>query len=567
MTMKLRFFPILLVLLTSCVSNRTRETFNRAESVITETPDSALAIVKAIDSDDLKTRSSQARHALLLSMAQYKSGLRVVEDSTIRVACNYYQKHGSSLDRLKSSFLLGVVLQNSGNDIGAVIAFREAEPLAEALGEYRWQSLCDQHLCTLYSNNYDRLSAMTYAKKSLEAAEKVGEPLMVDYCRLDIASQYHAQKQYDQAEELYSQLMAENDHNAYLYSYAARFLAKQKLFGRKPAYDKADSLYSAVLEKGVLPLSSEDYVYLGLISERKGERDVSEQYCRLSEQAIKSQIDSDVFYLNRARILELRGNNEEALLSFKKALDIENRIFYAQLEQSIAHAMEEHYFNQSNQEKEKGRLQLYLALLIGVLLSGVVAWLMDRLYRAKKAILEQMAQIHDFSCDLEKLQSKNTVFRSLLDHYVKDKIRSLNSLADTFFSWDSDYVRQKERNVGSHTKEELVETFQKQLETFRKSPEFYSALENVLNVSHDNIMVRAREEMKHEKKVDFDLVSLFFAGFPAKSICFLKNMTEASVRMRKTRLKLYFASLPNHRGDEFVKILERKDNSYSLLGL
>ena len=97
------------------------------------------------------------------------------------------------------------------------------------------------------------------------------------------------------------------------------------------------------------------------------------------------------------------------------------------------------------------------------------------------------------------------------------------------------------------------------MESFRKNTEFYSALENSLNVSYDNIMVRAREELKQERKVDFDLVNLFFAGFPAKSICFLKDMTEASVRMRKSRLKLFFAALPDHRGDDFVKILERKD--------
>ena len=240
--MKLRFFPILLILFSSCVSNRTREALSRAESVVNEAPDSALAIVKAIDRDELKTRASQARHALLLSMAQYKSGLRVMEDSTIRVAYNYYQKNGSSLDRLKSSFLLGVIQQNTGNNIGAVITFREAEPLAEALGEYRWQSLCDQHLCTIYSDNYDRGSAMTYAKKSLGAAEKAGEPLMADYCRLDIASQYQAQGQYDKAEEIFSQLLVEREHNEYLYSYAARFLAKQYLFREKPAYEKADSL-------------------------------------------------------------------------------------------------------------------------------------------------------------------------------------------------------------------------------------------------------------------------------------------------------------------------------------
>ena len=559
MKLKLRLFLLILLFLTSCVSTRTKEAMDRAESLMTEAHDSALTIVKAIDRDDLTTHALRARHALLLTMAQYKSSLIVMEDSTIRVAYNYYQKHGPSLERLESAYLLGVVQQNVGNDIGAVITFREAEPIAVALGEYRWQSLCDQHLCAVYSKNYDRLSAMTYAKRSLVAAEKAEDPLMAYYCRLDIAAQYHAQGQYGKAKELYGQLLAECENNEYLYSYVSRLLAKLYLFKNEPEYKKADSLYSAHLEKDVIPLSCADYAYLGLIAEYKGARKEAEQYGLLSEQAITSKVDSHIFYLTHANIFELRGNFKEALSSYEKAMSIQNGIVYAQMEQSISHAMEDYFLNEAEQEKERGQNRLYISLLIGALLIGIVAWLTGRLRRAKREILEKMAQIHDFSSDLENLQSRNKASSSLLDHYVKDKIRSLNSLADAYFSWDSDYVRQKERQVGNHTKEELVETFQKQLETFRKNSEFYSALENVLNVSHDNVMVRAREELKQEKKVDYDLVILFFAGFPAKSVCFLKDMTEASVRMRKTRLKLLFAALPDHRGDEFVQLLERKN--------
>ena len=244
MTLKLRIVPIILLFLSSCVSNRTKEAFERAESLVNEAPDSALVIVNSIDRENLKTRSSQARYALLSTMARYKSRIDETEDSTIRVAYDYYQKHGSSLDRLKSAYLLGIVQQNIGNDMGAAIAFHEAEPIARALKEYRWQSLCDQRLGEVYSQNYDHVSAMTYAKRSLEAAELAGESLMTDYCRLDVAAQYQAQEKYDKAKELYDQILAECEYDGYLYSYAARLSAKLNLYKREPEYDKADSLYS-----------------------------------------------------------------------------------------------------------------------------------------------------------------------------------------------------------------------------------------------------------------------------------------------------------------------------------
>ena len=42
------------------------------------------------------------------------------------------------------------------------------------------------------------------------------------------------------------------------------------------------------------------------------------------------------------------------------------------------------------------------------------------------------------------------------------------------------------------------------------------------------------------KEIDYNLLTLLFAGFPIKSISFLMNMTESSVRTRKTRYKQWF---------------------------
>ena len=135
-------------------------------------------------------------------------------------------------------------------------------------------------------------------------------------------------------------------------------------------------------------------------------------------------------------------------------------------------------------------------------------------------------------------------------------------MSSAYFSWDSSRVRQKEKRYGDRTKDELVEDFQKQLDDFRHSEGLYVSLENALNVSRNGLMDRARKELSQMGKVnkeDTELLLLFFYGFSAKSICFLHaDLTEASVRMRKTRIKQLFAALPDHRGDEFVRILERQ---------
>ena len=554
--MKTKVFVLLVLLLSSCVSHRAMDALDRTEEMLSESPDSALAIVRAIQQEDLTTRSLRARHALLLTQAQDMSYVDVKEDSTILVAYNWYKHGGNRLNRLKSTYYLGVIRQNAGNDIEAAILFRAAEPLAEELKEYRWKSLCSQHLSQIYSSNFDQGSALQFAKESLNAAEKAGDTLMAGYCRLDVASRYLALSQLDSAEVLLKQVIRDSDKRRYLHSYASRLLAKRYLFEKKPDYDKADSLYHAIVEEGAIPLTSQDYGDLGLIAEYKGMQQLSRDFCKKAEETMLSMSDSSIYFLALTNIYDIRNDCQQAYDSYSRAMEIQNRIVSVQLEQSISHAMENYYEGQAELEKEKKRVILLLFVLLGSVLVGLIVWLVRRLRKSRQEVLENMAQIQDFSKDLDVLQSRDKDSQVLLDYYTKEMIGSLNSLATAYFSWDSENVRQKEKRIGGRSKEEMIKVFQKQLEGFRKDKTFYSSLEKSLNVSDNNIMDRARETLKQEKKYDFELLLLYFAGFSAKSICFLKGLTEASVRMRKTRLKQFFAALPDCQGRDFVKKLE-----------
>ena len=80
--------------LVSCVRERalTRE-MDRVEACIHEKPDSALALIRKLDGRSFPTKGLRARHALLLTMAQDKCYIDVADDTTIRVAYDYYLHH------------------------------------------------------------------------------------------------------------------------------------------------------------------------------------------------------------------------------------------------------------------------------------------------------------------------------------------------------------------------------------------------------------------------------------------------------------------------------------------
>lgn len=80
----------------SCQRNSTVELrLNHAEELMSEHPDSAWHILESIDRKALDSRRIRARHALLSSQALDKNYIDVNNDSLIRIAIDYYAKHGS----------------------------------------------------------------------------------------------------------------------------------------------------------------------------------------------------------------------------------------------------------------------------------------------------------------------------------------------------------------------------------------------------------------------------------------------------------------------------------------
>ena len=79
MTPKLRIIPIVLLIVSSCVSHKTKAALDRAESLVNEAPDSALVIVKAIDRDELVKRTDLEEETVDAMIAAVKEELDINE--------------------------------------------------------------------------------------------------------------------------------------------------------------------------------------------------------------------------------------------------------------------------------------------------------------------------------------------------------------------------------------------------------------------------------------------------------------------------------------------------------
>ena len=117
---------LLLILLAFAGCNRNKETedkMNMADSLMTSRPDSALAILSKIDTTLLSSRELRARYALLKSMALDKNYIDTTSFIILKPAINYYLKHGSPDEQLRTYYYQGRIYQNRGEKDSALICF------------------------------------------------------------------------------------------------------------------------------------------------------------------------------------------------------------------------------------------------------------------------------------------------------------------------------------------------------------------------------------------------------------------------------------------------------------
>lgn len=527
----------------SCKDYRnTQAVMDRAESLMNEAPDSSLALLNGVDRKKLTRRGSKARFTLLLSMAQHKCYMDMSADTCLRAAYEWYQQHGSERNKMLSAYYLGLFHEQAGGNIEAVLAFAEAESLAQSLQDYRQLSLIEQHLSEIFDQNYDNVRALDYAQKSLQYAMMAQDSVMEDYCRYDVAVRLLAQYRYEEAGAHLSQVLQNSKDNPSLYSYAAQKMAAVCFLKEKPDIESAKNYYQEIIEIGAKAIDCHDFGLLAGISEYENKQEVADSYLAIAESMITSSIDSLVFYNDCRNVYDTRKDWERAHEAKTKSVMIQDRMVIQLLGQSISHAMKGYYEDKWELEKVKSRSRLYVFSLLGILVLLAAAMVSYFVIRKNRSLLEDMAKTQDLS-------------KELVNTFVADKISDLQRLSESFFSWEDNSVKKREGKRGLFTRDDTISSFRMQLSELRNDHTFITALEQSLNISESGIMTRSRQLLPNAKELDYTILTLLFSGFSIMSISFLLRMSEASLRMRKTRYKQKFSEFPEPERSLFLEKL------------
>ena len=552
---RLLLLPFCILCLVAC-SRASRQAVMQAEQLLKTQPDSALLVLQQLSADDIHPRGLRARYAVLLTAAQYKNYIEVQSDSLIGPAYDYYHRYGPMERRMKAAYYLGIVKQNAGKAVEASYLFNETASLAEQLGDRHYLGFAYDHLGVLCSDNFDTQSAYEYARKAAMAFDAAGERLSADFARLDMAQALQGLGKQEPARRIVDSLVACPDVTDptlryYLYAIKADFAFREQ------QYTEAERLYREAESFG-LPLNLPGQCRLAAIMEMTGRSAEADRYMDSIAPQLRTSVDS-TFYFDFVHMIGLhRGDINMAYRAKRETSDLQNRSVASQLSRSITHSQRAYFEERYSSERSQKWMLVLLCALITVSLLTVILIGFILLRKRKMQVVEEMEKVEGLSQDLQLMQDKQKGAGAVLSSLVQDKIRLMQKLTDSYFSWTDEALYVRERTHGKAMKEDVISEFRSTLRTLRNDEQFLPSLEKTLDISNGNVMARLREAFsgssEHKMKdMDFKLLTLFFAGFTPKSISFIMDMTEESVRTRKSRYKKLFLSL----GEDYSDFAER----------
>ena len=205
-----RLFLLLMLLLAACgpgTRGRVAATLDDVEAYINERPDSALAVLRQLDSTDAPRGAAQrARAALLHSMALDKCYIDLQTDSILAPAIAWYSRHGDPDEKLKSLYYLGRLQYNARDYQRAIVTYTEALELTDKAADMKYIGLVNQALADTYSATYQESESFPYLDRAYEAFLAIADTSLAKKTMYKETVALVRQKRWKDAEALYEKL-------------------------------------------------------------------------------------------------------------------------------------------------------------------------------------------------------------------------------------------------------------------------------------------------------------------------------------------------------------------------
>lgn len=532
-------------LLSSCACRHTAATLNNAETYIQERPDSALATIRAIDTNTLTTPKLRAHYALLFAMALDKNWIDTTDVEVVMPAVDYYDRHPSNNRRAKSWYYLGRIQENGGDFTPANISFLNAEKWADEKTDEYFKSLIYQSLSNTYSETYLHEKALKYSELSFEASSSIGDTLGMNASRYRMAQDLNNLKRYSEADSLFRLLIECQTISEHL---QPQILSDYALFivQNKGDYESAVRLFEEALMHSRSLRTHNHWGAYAYALLRTGNTDRVNAIFRQLETADN---DESLFYkIWKGRADAYLGNYASAYDRITLASEIQQFNVARVLRQSTLLAQNTYLKEEqaSLQQKDRKRKLLFIisVLILFALAAGAALFITTKqrkMLQERESLLEY---IQSLSADYEQSKDDRTIIRQQYITLCQTYFQQIGRFNELLYQYS---------NCGDTS---LYKELKKIVHNVRDSKKSQEQFEKILNDSLNNVMTHFRESFPDKKERYYQIASFLFAGFSASSISqIIYDYSKDNIHLAKFRLKRSIRESDSPFKEQFLSLL------------
>uniref|UniRef100_UPI004025EE0C tetratricopeptide repeat protein n=1 Tax=Candidatus Cryptobacteroides bacterium TaxID=3085639 RepID=UPI004025EE0C len=539
-------------LLVSCDNRQTKSLLQDVETYIQERPDSALRVLRKVDSLTLNTKSLRARYSLLFAMALDKNYIDTTALSILEPTVAYYERLGSPQDKMLSCYYLGRIYANRKDYPNAVIFYSQA--LRES-GEYDYY-----HRGLIYAASADAYNASFNDEEELrntilayECFEKIGD-MDLDLSLYKVAQAYHNNERFDVADSLYSLVYSGKDSTSRLALYAMEDLVSNDLYQEKQDVERDLELLEYVAEhRGNLSLESYyEYAYLLLLAGKESEAE------NILSQLSNREANGKTMEI-RYRIAECKGQNEEALALLKSMLSHQNDVVKKKLAQSVFKAQSDYYRLTAEVSEQKSTIanqRSVIILIAGLMMAGLLYIVFmkrktalirgkDRLAQAVEESEKLLETVRNRAKQEKEERDKDIFDLKSHNERERDKIKELREMYVALYQKRFSEIGKYYDAASSHRLEsikekayhDVISSTQALFEEIASGSEGQKKFEARINADLDDIVSKIRSDFPKLKDDDIRFICYLIVGFDTSTISFLMDISKENVRVKKHRLR------------------------------
>ncbi len=539
-------------LLVSCDNRQTKSLLQDVETYIQERPDSALRVLRKVDSLTLNTKSLRARYSLLFAMALDKNYIDTTALSILEPTVAYYERLGSPQDKMLSCYYLGRIYANRKDYPNAVIFYSQALRESSA-DDYYHKGLAYEALANAYSASFNTEEELRNAILAHDCFDKIRDKNLA-LSRYKIAQAYHNNEQFDLADSLYSSVYSGLDSTSKLAFYAMEDQVSNDLQREGPDVERDLRLLEYVAEhRGNLTLTSYyEYAYLLLLI---GNKSTAENI--LSQ---LSEIDESVETMEiRYRIAKYEEHDKEALTLLKGLLLYQNDVVKKQLAQSVFKAQSDYYRLTAEVSEQKSTIanQRSVIILIASLMMAGLLYIV--FMKRKTALIREKDRLAQAVEESERLletvrnrakQEKEERDKDIFDlksrnERERDKIKELRDMYVSLYQKRFSEIGKYYDAASSHRLEsikekayhDVISSTQALFEEIASGSEGQKKFEARINADLDDIVSKIRSDFPKLKDDDIRFICYLIVGFDTSTISFLMDISKENVRVKKHRLR------------------------------